>query len=191
MKLIDIANRIDKSDKNKAYVHVDDLASELNVDLDWAEQDRITAYWVGNWYCTDSYVGYRMYFFDDELMAFSTQLGRKCDEDFHWISEEMAEKVREYLLTLLVKEEDEISVNICDFNQEVGDGYRIDFNRQVLPGSRPTLNGEPVEIVKYLKNSDLGIDTLLLIKLPNGKEQEIDIRKLKFGFYVNEEEDND
>ncbi|HHT7008742.1 TPA: hypothetical protein ACTZ3A_001281 [Bacillus cereus] len=111
MKLIDIANRIDKTDKNRTPVNIEGLARELNVDLDWAEQDKVTAYWIGNWYCTDSYVGYIMYFFDNKPMAFSSQLGRKCDESFHWFSLEIAEKVKEYLISLIV-EENKIDVKI-------------------------------------------------------------------------------
>lgn len=183
MKLIDIANRIDKSDKNKAYVDIVSIANELNVDLDCVEQNRITAYWIGNWYCTDSWVGYTMYFFDNKPMAFSSQLGRKCDEDFHWFSLEIAEKVKEYLVSLIV-EENKIEVKICDINAEVQDYYIIDFNAQLLSSNRPMLNGEKVEIVKRIKNKDYGIDTALKVRLSNGKEKQVDIRDLKFGYYL-------
>lgn len=183
MKLIDIANRIDKTDKNRTPVNIEGLARELNVDLDWAEQDKITAYWIGNWYCTDSYVGYIMYFFDNKPMAFSSQLGRKCDESFHWFSLEIAEKVKEYLISLIV-EENKIDVKICDINAEVQDYYIIDFNAQLLSSNRPMLNGEKVEIVKRIKNKDYGIDTALKVRLSNGKEKQVDIRDLKFGYYL-------
>ncbi|MFE8094447.1 hypothetical protein [Bacillus toyonensis] len=183
MKLIDIANRVDKSDKNRASVNIEELARELNVDLDWVEQDRIIAYWIGNWYCTDSYVGYIMYFFDDKPMAFSSQLGRKCDEGFHWFSLEIAEKVKEYLISLIV-EENKIDVKICDINAEVQDNYIIEFNSQLLSSNRPMLNGEKVEIVKRIKNKDYGIDTALKVRLANGEEKQVDIQDLKFGYYL-------
>lgn len=186
MKFIDIANRIDKSKENKSYVDVVSIGRKLNVDLDDVNQERITAYWIGNWYCTDSYVGYVMYFFDDEPMAYSSQLGRKCEEKIEWFSLEIAMKVREYLLTLVVKEEEEIDVEICDINEEVGEGYNIEYNSQLLRPNRPMLANERVEIVQRIKNKKHGIDTALKVKLPSGEEKEVDIRDLKFGFYINE-----
>lgn len=46
------------------------------------------------------------------------------------------------------------------------------------------LNGEKVEIVKRIKNKDYGIDTALKVRLSNGKEKQVDIRDLKFGYYL-------
>lgn len=54
MKYIDVAYKIDKSNSNEVYIDIDVVASQFNIDLDWADQDRITAYWVGNWCCTDT-----------------------------------------------------------------------------------------------------------------------------------------
>jgi len=109
MKLIDIANKIDKSERNESYVNTDQFSSEFNYEFDWVKQDRLKAYWIGNWYCTDSYVGYRMYFLDDEPVAFSIQKGRKWSEKFNWISKELALKVREYLISIMPKREDELN----------------------------------------------------------------------------------
>lgn len=108
MKLIDIANKIDKSKKNESHINITDFDSEFNINLDYyIEQDRLKAYYIGNWYCTDSYVGCRMYFFDDEPVAISFQQGRKFDEEFRWFSKDNALKVRDYLLSLMPRGNDD------------------------------------------------------------------------------------
>lgn len=184
MKIIDIANKIDKSKENQSWVDINELGEELNVELDYyGDQDRIKCYWVGNWCCTDSWVGYRMYFFDDKPFAYSTQTGRKSSEVFYWFSREFAEKVREYLLTLIV-EDNEFDINLCDINEDVGDGYKIHFSEQIINKNRIMFNGEKVEILERIKNKPYGIDTELKIKLPNGEEKHVEIEELDFGYHV-------
>ncbi|PRS01365.1 hypothetical protein [Bacillus halotolerans] len=185
MKLIDIANKIDKSEQNRQWVDTDDIGYELRIDnVPCVEQDRLKCYWVGNWYCTDSYVGYRMYFFDDEPAAFSIQLGRKCEESFHWFTLELAKKVREYLLSL--NQEKELNISICDINEDIGDSYKIEFNEQILNFNRAKLNNEKVEILEKIKHTTCGIDTKVKIKLPDGEEKHVDINDLNFDFHITE-----
>ena len=98
MKIIEIANKIDKSKKNEEFVETDQFSDEFGYEFDWVEQDRLKSYWIGNWYCTDSYVGFKMYFLNDVPVAVSSQSGRKSEEKFEWFSEELALRVRDYLI---------------------------------------------------------------------------------------------
>ena len=184
MKIIDIANRIDKSKQNEDWVDIEELGNELNVDASYEEQDRITCYWVGNWHCTDAHVGYRMYFLDDEPVAFSIQKGRKSDEKFHWFSQELATKVREYLLSL-ISDQNEFHVDICDINQDIGETYKIEFNSQIINSDRVKLDNEKVEIIERVKNKPYGIDDEVKIRLSNGEEKHVEILDLDFGYHVN------
>jgi len=185
MKLIDIANKIDKSERNESYVNTDQFSSEFNYEFDWVKQDRLKAYWIGNWYCTDSYVGYRMYFLDDEPVAFSIQKGRKWSEKFNWISKELALKVREYLISIMPKREDELNIKICDINEDIGDSYKIEFNSQILNPDNAMLYGESIKILERIKETpDWGIDKMLKIRLSNGKEEIVDIKELDFKYHL-------
>ncbi|MED4848313.1 hypothetical protein [Bacillus atrophaeus] len=185
MKLIDIVNKIDKSKQNESEVDTQDIGRELGLDnVPYVEQDRLKCYWVGNWYCTDSYVGYRVYFLDNEPAAFSIQQGRKCEESFHWFNLELATKVREYLLSLT--QEKELNISICDINEDIGDSYKIEFNAQILNFNRAKLNNEKVEILEKIKHTSYGIDTEVKIKLPNGEEKHVDISDLDFDFHITE-----
>ncbi|MGP3748792.1 hypothetical protein ACTWKA_15145 [Bacillus sp. 3A_MP1] len=185
MKLIDIVNKIDKSKQNESEVDTQDIGRELGLDnVPYVEQDRLKCYWVGNWYCTDSYVGYRVYFLDNQPAAFSIQLGRKCEESFHWFNLEFATKVREYLLSLT--QEKELNISICDINEDIGDSYKIEFNAQILNFNRAKLNNEKVEILEKIIHKSCGIDTEVKIKLPNGEEKQVDISDLNFDFHITE-----
>lgn len=184
MKIIDIAKKIDKSSQNEDWIDTTVIGDELGVDIPYVEQDRLKCYWVGNWCCTDTYVGYRMYFFDDEPIAFSVQNARKSDENFHWFSQELTVKVRDYLLTLIIEEENDLHVAICDINQDLGDNFKIDFNGQIITKDKVTLNDEKVEILERIKNEPYGIDTELKVKLLNGEEKHVNIQDLDFGYHV-------
>lgn len=185
MKLIEISNKIDKSNRNESYVDVTDFTREFQYDFDYIEQDRLKAYWIGNWYCTDSYVGYRMYFFDGEPVAISSQLGRKSDEEFEWFSEELALKVRDYLISLMIKKEVQLNFDICDPNEEIGDGYKIQFNSQILNPEHACYNGEPVKILERIKETpDWGIDKELKVQLPSGEVTQMNINDLTFRYHV-------
>lgn len=188
MKLIDIANRIDKSKSNEAYIDTSNFNDEFQCDFDYIDEsrmDKLKAYWIGSWYCTDSCVGYRMYFLNDKPVAFSAQIGRKYNEEFEWFSKELALEVRNYLISLIPIEGFHFS--ICDINKEVGDTYKIDFNDNLLTENknRTILNGKPIEILERIREThDYGMDTLLRIKLQNGEEKIVDIREIDFKFYL-------
>lgn len=64
MKLIDIARNIDKSKRNEDFVDLEAVQQALGLPVyGYAEQDRLKAFWVERWLCTDTWVGGRMYFF--------------------------------------------------------------------------------------------------------------------------------
>lgn len=186
MKIIDIAKNLDKSRKNECYIDFDALAEELGIhNYGYVEQDpRLKAYWVETWYCTDSWVGGRMYFFDDEPVAYSYQTGRKNDEVFHWFSQEAAEKVQAFVRELT---KEELQVNICDVNEDIGDTYKINYAAQVLDWSMARLNGQPIEFIERVRPlGNYGFDTDVKIRVPDtGEEMIVNVRDLDFLFHVN------
>jgi len=182
MKLIDIANRIDKSPKNESQVDTMEFSSELNYEFDYVNQDRLKAYWIANWYCTDSYVGYRMYFLDDEPVAVSLQPGRKSNETFEWFSKEMALRVRDYLISLM-SDDNELNIKLCDINDDIGDSFKISFNGEILNPERAIYNDESIGILEEIKDANnWGIGTKLRIKLLSGEEKVVDIKEIDFQF---------
>jgi hypothetical protein len=95
MKIKDIIETVDKSKENYCWPDIEDFMSELDVSsygsADYNKfQSRVSGYWFVSWVCTDTRVGGRVYFMDDQPVAISYQEGRKCEEVFEFISVESA-----------------------------------------------------------------------------------------------------
>lgn len=188
MKLIDIAKQIDKSSGNEDWIDIPEIGREFNLEIyNHVEQDRLQAYWIGNWCCTDTWVGYKMYFLDDEPVGVSIQKARKSDEEFEWFSKELALKVRDYILSLMVEIDEKLTFSICDINEDIGEGFKIEFNDNIIHPDKAILNNEKVEIIERVrKPNDYGIDRELRIRLFNGDERIVNIKELDFKFNLTE-----
>ena len=189
MKLIEIANKIDKSERNKSYVDLEDLINEFNLDFNlyYVDQDRLKSYYICNWLCTDSWVGWRMYFLDDEPVAVSSQVGRKYGEEFEWFSKEIALKVRDYLISLNQKSDDELNLRLCNIDDDIGNSFKIGFSGQILNPDKATYNGELIKILERIKETpDYGIDKNLKVRLSNGEEIIINVKDIDFKFNLKE-----
>jgi hypothetical protein len=186
MKIKEIITKVDKSPQFKSDVCISKIAEEMNIyDIHWGEQDRLTSYFIGNWYCTDSYVGYRVYFFDDEPCAISSQLGRKMGEDFEWVSKEIYNKVKDYVLTFAEPSED--TIPLCDMDEDIGETYKIDFNGQMFKYHLdiPLFNGQPVKIIRVGKpDKGYDINTDLTIQFEDGITKEVEISELDFPYNI-------
>jgi hypothetical protein len=194
MKIKDIIANVDKSRKFKDDVCLYTLAEdEFNIQIDNYDynQDKIVSYYFGSWYCTDQYVGYKVYFMDDVAVAVSKQTARRADEIFEWVSKEAYYKVRDHLLSLM--SEPEHHFTICDIEQELGDGYTINFNSQLLDYHRKiaNLNGELVNISERHRGSGFNEQnqyqpSLVRVYHQDGREEWVEVGKLTFPFNVNE-----
>jgi hypothetical protein len=98
------------------------------------KNERLKCYFIKKWYCTDTYVGLRAYFLDNELICFSNQAGRKMDEEFHFISIDFANKMKIFLETFSIE-------NIFSNIELIDDGtldeiikgtFKIKYNSQIL-----------------------------------------------------------
>ena len=189
MKIMDISKNIDKSEANiVGYIDFDAVANDLGVPFSFYKDppdDRLQCYWVANWNCTDSWVGYRMYFFEDEPVALSIQQGRKMGEDFHWFSEDAALKVKNYVLSLIARENNHFS--ICNINEDIGDSYKIEYLSEVLDWSMARYHQCPIELVEIIKDDKdyYGFDAKLRINIPSsGEEHIVELKDLDFVFHL-------
>lgn len=180
MKLKEIIENIDKSEKNSCYISLSELAHKEFDIHNYLNEDnsRITAYFFLNWQCTDTWVGGRAYFLDDKLIATSWQGARKSNEDFSWVSKELFNETRQYLLSLM--EEPEVSVDLVDLEQEFNDGFPIQYSSQLLVDDviyKPT--GEKVKVVeKYRSMEDIKMWSFVKIKFDSNKEEIVDMSEI-------------
>lgn len=128
-----------------------------------------------------------MYFLDDKAVAFSMQQARKCDENFYWIKEEYATKVKKYCMEFLVLEEEEENYSTCNLNEDIGDFYKLDFACSVIDKDKIYYNDEHVEFIRTVRiEGKLYIHNEVEIKLPSGEIKQVGIKELKFKYNLKE-----
>lgn len=182
--LRELIKNVNKSDlRLKCSPDFEGLANSLGIyDVIYSEDERLKAYFIKVWHCTDSWVGIRAYFFDDVFVAISEQKGRKWDEEFEFVSVELAKKVRDYIVDL--KKVEEFSPSIIKIlDEEIEDDtYCIEYAEQIIHKSA-YLNGEKVEIVKYRWPGPLKSENFHNVEiLHNGEKKTVDCRDLRFKF---------
>lgn len=131
MLLKDIIAQLDKSPANEDWVSVSDLAEQFSIfhyGLE-DEHERFKCYWIGNHLCADTWVGFRAYFFDGELMAVSYQPARKSDEKFYFVLA-VAAKAKQYIVSLMIDEDEPLDE--LDLNEDIDEGYYVEYTAQLL-----------------------------------------------------------
>lgn len=185
MKLIDVANKIDKSSENEVEVNINSLEDELGVDVSWLEPERVKSFWLGKWICSDTEVGHRLYFFDDKPVAISIQNYRRDEEHFFWFEEEDALKVREYLLSA-GKEEKPFGVKVKSIYDNYGDGFRLRFSANIPEDNRGvSYNKQKVEIDEEFYKDRYSTNDIVVIKMLDDSSKEVNISELVFEFHLN------
>lgn len=100
------------ADQKTQCFNEDAFLSDFNLDDCDAKFDyhtfgqRVTTADLITWLCTDTQVGLYAYYFDDELVVISYQSARKSDLNLFWVSAELREKMREFVLSLYTSEQD-------------------------------------------------------------------------------------
>lgn len=164
MKIKKIFRDINKSEDNKSYIDMDIIAEQFNVQFDCYGKEydeRLKAYWAARHICTDTWVGVRVYYFDDEPAALSWQFARKSSEDFQWVSNKIANKVKDWILSL----SDDIDVALIDMDEDYGDGYEVSFVSQLLD-NKIIYDGELVDVI----GSEGDDDDKIIIKTENDEK---------------------
>lgn len=187
-----IINGIDKDKTPKGSVSLEYLCQaarfdSYNIDETTFYRDsnkRISSYFVRLHYCTDTLVGIQAHFLDNELVAVSSQTARKDDENYFFVSNEAAKKVKQYLLSFLVEET--IYYNLIDLDSELYDEkYSVGYNTNILH-RLGWYNGEKVEIVRRNFNSEVFGSTInfhgVEIKLADGTTKIVTTSDLLFDY---------
>lgn len=92
-------------------------------------------YFVFSWCCTDSSVGHRAYFLDDEFICLSFQPGRKYSQDFFFESEDAYNKIYSFLERFKTKQEPRFQA--IEDHEYIEDFIAIQFVEQLIPQFHP------------------------------------------------------
>jgi hypothetical protein len=191
MKLSEIIERLNRSEYNKGDICIGEFAeSFFNLSFyDYTISKRLVYYYIGEWKCTDTPVGYRAYFLDDTLVAVSSQEARKSDEKIEWVSREEFEKVRRYIFSY----DNTIDIKILDMDEEAGEGYRISFCEQLNTYHKDNAiyKGELVKIIDNKKSEHIIINNIpkyvketVKIRLPDNSELWVEMKELLFKYNI-------
>lgn len=151
MKLIDILNRVDRSETNAdtGLAYNDRLFEALGLTCSYESSEqlerRLKAYWLTRWYCTDTWVGTRVYFFDERPVAYSHQPARKSNERFYFVSQADAEALRSFLIQFQAQSPTDYEV-IPNLDEDVLEAsHRLQFSGQLMD-YLGLYQGQPVEV---------------------------------------------
>ncbi len=113
----DLITSFDPTKTIPAYPNTSNF-NMFGVYIDWSEEfeDRLTKHFINeaSWICTDQRVGIAVYQLDGQVVAVSTQTGRKSDEDISFVSTEAFEKVKTFILSLVRNDEDQPNLVTMD-----------------------------------------------------------------------------
>lgn len=186
MKLLNAMKNVDKSKENTCDADIDTFLSEFNLSFYDGEMynkfaERVKVYWLVKWLCTDTWVGIRVYYFDDEPVAVSRQTARKSDELIDFVSKETADQLREFILSL----DNEQSFNLIDEDEEIDSYYTVSHGSQLLTKTG-YYNGEEVEKVReYGYESPYTEWHNIDVKLADGRVEKISLDDFHIPIHIN------
>ena len=181
MKLPDIVHKVNKTIEFEEKVYLTNFAEKV-FDLypdEWIEETRLTSYYLSDWQCTDTRVGYRVYYFDDKPVAIGHQLARKTGNWIEWLSEEDYYKVKDYVLTFVEKNIE--TIPLANLDEELGESYKLSFYGQMYSHhiKDAIYKSKHVTIVDH-RFGDL--TSSVQIEYPFGKREWVDIDELSFPY---------
>lgn len=182
MKLCDIINNVTK--KRPCY-DISTLAEEFKIyDVEWDENEKIASYYYQVWLCTDTWVGGKVYFFEDIPVCLSWKPGRKSDEEIHWISTELAMKVKEYIYSLRCEEEYSISIiRDQDMEEDMGSGYQVSYASQLI--NKDVIHKYTKEPLKVIDTYRTDITSQRIkVEYPDERQETIDIDDIEIPYLI-------
>lgn len=189
MKIIDAIQKVIKTEENSSHADIDTFSQAVDLDIyiGWNEEwdKRVKGYWLIRWLCTDTFVGRRVYFFDEKPFAVSNQSARKNPEVIQFLDNDSANAIREFILNLDGKDKPEF--DIIDGQEDLEDFYNFDLTDYFIERNA-FVDGLPVEIIKnrYFKDNDEKRWTCrnCVVKFETGEERVVRAGDVQFPLRV-------
>jgi hypothetical protein len=122
MKISEAISKLDLT-KGQPTHDIDSFSQALGFrdSVGWSDEfsARVTCYSVQDWMCTDSIVGTFIYYMDGAPVAVSIQTGRRNDKEVFFLSKEAAQKMREFIQSLMPDKYDPEIVSLEEELQRV------------------------------------------------------------------------
>lgn len=153
MLLEELIQRLDKSDTNKQNIDVEHLQEILQyefgmgMNLDNSKaQTRVTCYWLANWYEDESWLGFKVYFLDERLLA-TSYTATPGDEDFTFANADIEKELKAYILTFEKEKEPYTDNHYINLTMDLGDGYKLSYAYELV-ATHVMYLGQKCEVVE-------------------------------------------
>jgi len=175
LKLLDALARVDRS-QGSSWVDFEPLQQALritdypNIPTDY--ETRVQSYWLIKWMCTDTWVGLRAIYFDNQLAGMIWQDARKNDPEVKFISHDRAHLLRKYLMSAVPEPE----FAIIPETEEISDTYHVTYGSELLV-DQGIYNEQPVTVNKssIVHGYDGDPDSWSKIKVRSTNSEEVEI----------------
>ncbi len=186
MNLFELLQLVNKTKDNEDWVDIHFIANELFIDpcFNFAENTRLTSYWLKSWMCTDTMVGDKVFYLDEEPVMVSSKSGRKCDTFTKWVSKDAAKAVHEYV-TSLIQDEAHHGLTIAE-DIDFKNGYRLSYTSQIMRHHTVARYMATDEIVKIVEIPQGIAMTDVTVMKENGEKIEVHLHGLVFPYHITE-----
>ena len=139
---------------------VEGITQELGIPLFnyWDNEERLKGVRSKVWCCTDTWVGFNVYFLDEEPVFIGYKTSRKGNENFSFISELAKEKTKNYLFSLMTDEEyyNGSVLTEEELNGELDLFYSVEYSGNILHKYGFYFNDDlkKYEVIEILKTAD-------------------------------------
>jgi len=191
MKLRELMEKVDLSSNNETDGDLESFAQELfaSPPYGWSPVfgDRVKGYYIKKWLCTDTWVGLVAYFWNGEPLAVSYQSARKSSEKFQFVSVDVANRLKSFILELT--ESNDPEPTLADLDEELGETYTVNWASELLV-SEAFYEGEKVKIfpVYHTDYSQPSATWKLVdVEFPNGEVLKVSVENLRIPYHLRKE----
>lgn len=192
MKLRELMEKVDLSSNNETYGDLESFAQELfsSPPYGWSEVfgEQVKGYYIQKWLCTDTWVGLIAYFWNGEPLAISWQTARKSSEEFQFVSVDVANRLKGFIIRLT--ESNDPEPTLVDLDEDLGETYTVNWATELLV-SEALYDGEKVKIFPVY-NTDYSKPSatwkLVDVEFPNGEVLKVSVENLHIPYHLKKEE---
>lgn len=182
MNLLEIIEHVKDNEKSEFW-GARQLYEDLTGNYTYMEMEdpvRMTEVPISKWLCTDTWVGSRVIFLDDEPVCISDQRYRKDDINFVFLSQEAADKTKAYLKSL-VEEPEEPGASVYspeELSTDIGKGYSIHYANELLTKNMILKSSDKEVEIVFTSNRFNMTESSVNVKFSDGRIENIPLEEL-------------
>ena len=123
MKVADIIKAAENSLKQEGCDFIDEFSEDLGVEgfIGWSAEFGVRVKYVNinTWICTDTEVGLRLFYFDENPIAFMWQSARRSGKNITWVNAHSRKEVRDFIISINEDRNPEEYTSIMDIDKDV------------------------------------------------------------------------